>query len=682
MFRSATAADDSPARGPVSAHHFVSAPAIGKYQIVMGLVTVTRGSDVVAAPAVGDPVYQGDVIETGSDGLIAIVFVDGTNFHLSADARLVVDEFIFGAEKSSHSALLRVIGGVFGLIAGKMATTGRLIIDTPLAQIRSTSPGLGFGSLAVAVLAFALARESKADDASPAFLDDGHINYKDLPHGVFEIHTKGDPAHGIPPQVIIVDDPGVTVVITPRGSGVSVQEVVNSPTQMAQLQSAYQGALSTYLQGQQDPFIQHSEHAEVSPQSTGSTGSSTPPNELFQLATSQPIQVNTETPPGVNTTPVSDISPPPPPTIPFISPPPPPPSNAVIWTSPANANWDTSPDWNTSTVPSVQDPVEILLPVMVTVSDPQIVESLEIGPAATLDVVNGGVLGVLGTIDNAGLIQFMSSGNDTVLQVNGELQLTGGGTILMSETTYGNVIAGLPLSLGVAGTDATLDNVNNVIIGAGEIGVGNDDLSLINGSAGVIDATGLMAVYTGDNPVINAGVLEATAGGMLDIHSDLINSGTLLALSGSEVNIDANVQNTAQGLIEALGIGAVVNFAVDTISNDGTMIAEQGGTLGFSFATISNDGTVVDDQGSNLVINGPVTLDGSGTVTLDGSDADIVGTPGATFDNASTIAGTGQIGIGDENLTFVNEWRHGQRQCFRKSLTIDTCYSRHQYRYI
>ncbi len=329
MFGSASGADEGPVVGGAVAQHLASAPAIGTFQVVRGLVTVTRG-DAVAQPAVGDPIYQGDLIETRSDGQVAIVFVDGTNFHLHADSRLVLDEYICGAEKSSDSALLRVVRGAFGLVAGQMATTGRLMIDTPLGQIRSTAPGVGFGSLAVAILAFALVRESKAHDADPAFLDDGHINYKDLPHGVFEIHTKGDPAHGIPPQVIIVDDPGVTIVIQSRGSGVSVQEVVNSPTQMSQLLTAYQSALSTYQQGQIDPFIQHWQHADVTPQSTGNSGSSTAPSILSENENNNNDNTNQEqtnnngvtghttgSDTGTNTNSTLDIYvlPPPPPTV-------------------------------------------------------------------------------------------------------------------------------------------------------------------------------------------------------------------------------------------------------------------------------------------------------------------------------------------------------------------------------
>src|ERR1700688_804775 len=144
MSRSDTAAEDGHGLGVSPAHQAVSAPAIGNVQTVMGLVTITRANAIVARPAVGDCVYKGDLIETGVDGLIAIAFVDGTEFHLRNDARLVLDEFNYGADKSSQSALLRVIRGMFGVVAGKLATTGRLIIDTPAAQIRGTAPGPGF----------------------------------------------------------------------------------------------------------------------------------------------------------------------------------------------------------------------------------------------------------------------------------------------------------------------------------------------------------------------------------------------------------------------------------------------------------------------------------------------------------------------------------------------------------
>ena len=218
---------------------------IGKLEKVIGSATITRANFAPAQPAVGDFVYEGDLIETGTDGLIAIVFVDGTAFHLHANARMALDEF--NVKKSS--ALLRVLKGVFSFITGRVATTGRLIIDTPFGQIRNTAPAAGIGSLALSIFTVSLINELKADSTGIALLDDGVINYKDLKHGVFEIVTKGD--H---PQIIIVNDPGTTIILRPRGSGVSVEEVANSPAQMGQLQSAYQGALNTFIAGSARSF--------------------------------------------------------------------------------------------------------------------------------------------------------------------------------------------------------------------------------------------------------------------------------------------------------------------------------------------------------------------------------------------------------------------------------------------
>jgi len=225
---------------------FVSAPAIGKLQTVMGEITITRANVMVAQPAVGDLVYEGDLIETGIDGLIVIVFVDGTTFHLYASAHMVLDEFICGAGISSNSALFRILRGVFSFFSGKVATTGRLIIDTPVARIQNIRPAAGIGSLAFSVFTIGLIHELKAASADIALLDDGTITCKDLKHGVFEIVTKGD--H---PQRYIVDDPCVSVDFELRGGQVRVSQVANTPAQMAQFHDSFLSTLDNYVRGQQ-----------------------------------------------------------------------------------------------------------------------------------------------------------------------------------------------------------------------------------------------------------------------------------------------------------------------------------------------------------------------------------------------------------------------------------------------
>src|SRR5580698_7228908 len=206
---------------------------VGVLRIVFGSVTITRANSVVGDPIVGQSVYEGDVIETSDDGVIAIAFVDGSIFHLHPNGRIALDELNCDTENSS--ALIHLAKGAFGFIAGKLAAEGRLYIETPFGQLRNKAPAFGIGSLALGVFTFALVRELKADSADIAFLDNGTVDYKDLKHGVFEIVTKGD--H---PQVIIVDDPTQTIVLRPRGSGgVSIQEIANTPTEMARLGDAY-----------------------------------------------------------------------------------------------------------------------------------------------------------------------------------------------------------------------------------------------------------------------------------------------------------------------------------------------------------------------------------------------------------------------------------------------------------
>ncbi len=330
MFCSATtAAQGSDCNGVGVTQRTVSAPAIGKLQTVIGSVAITRADAIATQPAVGDSVHEGDLIETGVDGFVAIVFVDGRIFHLHASAHMVLDEFICGADKSHRLAVFRVAKGVFGFGAGNVATAGRLVIDTPLARIKNTVPAAGFGTVAFGIFTFGLIHELKAASADIALLDDGTIDYKDLKHGVFEIFTKEE--H---PRRIIVDDPGETIVLRPRGSSVSVEQVANTPTQMGQLQTAFDDAYSKYTQGLQDPFFQQFQqnHAFAQPQSTGTNGSSTAPTILASNHTDAPPSDPTNNNggnPGGNTN-GSSGAPIVTPTDFVIPPPPPPPPSALV----------------------------------------------------------------------------------------------------------------------------------------------------------------------------------------------------------------------------------------------------------------------------------------------------------------------------------------------------------------
>src|SRR5262249_31747687 len=171
----------------------VSAPAIGTLRAATGLVTIKR-AEIIAQAFAGESVYLDDVIETGADGFVTVVFVDGNAFCLRPDTVMVLDEFVFNPGKSSNSALFRILKGAFTVIAGKLASGGRLIIETPLGQIQSKAPGIGFGSLAFGILTFTLINELKAFPLDLSPIRDGAIDPNLVaPHGAFIVRlNNGD----------------------------------------------------------------------------------------------------------------------------------------------------------------------------------------------------------------------------------------------------------------------------------------------------------------------------------------------------------------------------------------------------------------------------------------------------------------------------------------------------------
>src|SRR3989442_5325793 len=139
-------------RGSVASFQEVAAllpQVIGHIQAVIGSVPLARACGIAGEVKVGDPVCQGDVIETAADGRAGIRFIDGTTFNLSGGARMVLDEFVCDANGTSHSALFGVSRGTFAFVVGQAAETGCLRIDTPVGSIRGRARTGGVGRMSL-----------------------------------------------------------------------------------------------------------------------------------------------------------------------------------------------------------------------------------------------------------------------------------------------------------------------------------------------------------------------------------------------------------------------------------------------------------------------------------------------------------------------------------------------------
>ncbi len=329
---------------------------------------------------------------------------------------------------------------------------------------------------------------------------------------------------------------------------------------------------------------------------------------------------------------------------------------------------------------------------------------------------DGGSLTLEGMIDNNGSINLSGyityiTGYETVrggnlIVAGGVTTLSGGGVINFTTDGDGDLIS------GVGGS--TLDNVSNLITGTGSIGDGTSDLTFLNGPSGVINcASGNnMSVNTGANAVNNSGLIEASGGGSLIIYGSIRNSGTIEAISGSALRLQATIDDSVGGVIFA-GDGPQVNLQSATsiggvLDTSGTgYFQSSNGVLNGTSYMVTNQGIIYTDGGSltlegmidnngsidlsgyityitgyetvrggNLIVAGGVTtLSGGGAInfTSDGDGDLISGVGGSTLDNVdNVIFGTGQIGIGDNNLTLINQTNGVIDGNITNGLTIST----------
>jgi VCBS repeat-containing protein len=136
------------------------------------------------------------------------------------------------------------------------------------------------GLLSLAALTFSSVNDAHSADAGVTSLDEDSIDYKDLPHGSFELVTK----EAIP-RYIVVEDPGQTVVLNKVGTTIGVSQFTNSAARMDELQLAQQEVQANWAKG------------------LGHSGSGTTP--LSDTLPVQPINfIQPEGPAGLNSLPV------------------------------------------------------------------------------------------------------------------------------------------------------------------------------------------------------------------------------------------------------------------------------------------------------------------------------------------------------------------------------------------
>ena len=184
-----------------------AAQPIGKVELVDGTVTATRSDGSIVELAVGDPVFQGDIIESADASGIGIVLADDTTFAMAESGRMVLDEMIYDPGAQEGSLAVSVLEGVFTFVSGQVAKTdaSAMTIETPLATIgiRGTQAGIDMrdGKLVVVVMQESAAANSFVGDTLVIGRDAGDtVTFSDAGNwtnidAAFALDRDGDAAN-------------------------------------------------------------------------------------------------------------------------------------------------------------------------------------------------------------------------------------------------------------------------------------------------------------------------------------------------------------------------------------------------------------------------------------------------------------------------------------------------------
>ena len=131
--------------GVASAAALADGPPIGQVTSVSGTASIARGGGRVPAK-LGDPLFQSDVLETGSDGSIGLTFTDNSRFSIGAGSQLALQQFQFDTRTQRGSMTAALKQGTLAVTSGLIThnTPGAMHISTPTAilGVRGTTFGV------------------------------------------------------------------------------------------------------------------------------------------------------------------------------------------------------------------------------------------------------------------------------------------------------------------------------------------------------------------------------------------------------------------------------------------------------------------------------------------------------------------------------------------------------------
>jgi hypothetical protein len=111
--------------------------AVGRITKLDGEATIIHPDGTKVKAEVGSMVHMGDVVTTGKQGSVNILFADNTSFSISRNAKLAIDEFTYNPQEHEGTSYFSMLQGVFVYQSGDIGKDdpSKVNINTPVGSI-------------------------------------------------------------------------------------------------------------------------------------------------------------------------------------------------------------------------------------------------------------------------------------------------------------------------------------------------------------------------------------------------------------------------------------------------------------------------------------------------------------------------------------------------------------------
>jgi hypothetical protein len=111
-------------------------PEAGVVKNVNGKATIGRGAETIPA-AEGVKIHSKDILETGPEGSMGVIFRDDSTLSMGPGTRIIIDDFIFSPGTGKLSFVSKISKGTAAYLSGKISklSPGAARVETPLAVL-------------------------------------------------------------------------------------------------------------------------------------------------------------------------------------------------------------------------------------------------------------------------------------------------------------------------------------------------------------------------------------------------------------------------------------------------------------------------------------------------------------------------------------------------------------------